>query len=118
MRWRIGQGIGPRLTWRQRRVQDVQLSTGQGHPSGSDSNNPDDDEAKKYTYVPRDTPILVAGRKDNSQGRGYDPGMGLHEVLGIDLLPDQNWGVCTVHACHREMVSSCLRLGEWIRIGC
>src|ERR1700733_5976840 len=73
MGWRIGQGIGPRLKGRQRHVQDIQLSTGQGLRSGSDNNIPDDDEARKHTYAPRDTPILLVGRKNNSHGLGYDP---------------------------------------------
>lgn len=43
----------------------------------------DDEEASKHTYAPRDTPILLVGRKDNSHGLGYHPGMGLNESLGV-----------------------------------
>ena len=118
MGWRIGQGIGPRLTWRQRHVQDIQLSTGQGLRSGSDNNIPDDDEARKHTYAPRDTPILLVGRKNNSHGLGYDPGMGLHEVLGIKHAQSPS-GPKLVCICTyvTETVGSYLRLGDWIRIG-
>jgi G patch domain-containing protein 1 len=83
MGWQIGQGIGPRLTWRQRHLQGIQLSTGRGPSSGYDSSIPDDEKARKYTYEPCDTQILLVGWKDNSHGLGYDPGIGLHEVHGI-----------------------------------
>ncbi|KZP28739.1 hypothetical protein FIBSPDRAFT_927491 [Athelia psychrophila] len=80
MGWRVGQGVGPRLTWRQRRKQDIALSTG----SHADSELPpsDDEEASKHTYAPRDTPMLIVDRKEDSHGIGYTPGMGLHESLG------------------------------------
>jgi G patch domain-containing protein 1 len=80
MGWRIGQGIGPRLTWRQRKLQDLQASFGQDDPSNDIR---DDEEAKKHTYAPRDTPIMLVDRKDNSHGLGYSPGMSLDESLGV-----------------------------------
>ncbi|KAJ7708879.1 hypothetical protein B0H17DRAFT_1031153 [Mycena rosella] len=82
MGWRIGQGIGPRVTLRQRMLQDMQASSGR-RVLGADVVIPDDhEEADKHTYAPRDTPILVVERKDNSHGLGYHPGMGLNESVG------------------------------------
>ncbi|KAG6908902.1 hypothetical protein DXG01_002880 [Tephrocybe rancida] len=82
MGWRLGQGIGPRISLRKRKFQDMQLSFG-GRVSSDLANIPDDDEeASKHTYAPRDTPILLVERKDNSHGLGYNPGMGLHEGTG------------------------------------
>lgn len=80
MGWRVGQGVGPRLTWRQRRKQDIALSTG----SHADKDLPasDDEEASKHTYAPRDTSMLIVDRKEDSHGLGYTPGMGLNESLG------------------------------------
>ncbi|KII86063.1 hypothetical protein PLICRDRAFT_56526 [Plicaturopsis crispa FD-325 SS-3] len=78
MGWRLGQGIGPRMTWRQRRKQDLQASTG----NALDLAPEDDEEANKHTYAPRDTAVLLVDRKDNSHGLGYRPGMGLHESVG------------------------------------
>ncbi|KAG6879940.1 hypothetical protein C0992_009298 [Termitomyces sp. T32_za158] len=81
MGWRMGQGIGPRISLRKRKLQDLQFSS--GRVSSEVVNIPDDDEeASKHTYAPRDTPILVVERKDNSHGLGYKPGMGLHESVG------------------------------------
>ncbi|KAG6871302.1 hypothetical protein C0993_003522, partial [Termitomyces sp. T159_Od127] len=82
MGWRMGQGIGPRISLRKRKLQDLQFSAG-GRVLNELANIPDDDEeASKHTYAPRDTPVLVVERKDNSHGLGYKPGMGLHESVG------------------------------------
>jgi G patch domain-containing protein 1 len=76
MGWKVGQGIGPRLTYHQRKLQDLEL----GLPTPAEE---DEEEASKHTYAPRDTGIVVAERKDNSHGLGYRPGMGLNESLGV-----------------------------------
>lgn len=83
MGWRLGQGIGPRVTLRQRRMQDLQARPGQPMSADDSSLPEDDEEASKHTYPPRDTPLLIAERKDNSHGLGYRPGMGLNESLGV-----------------------------------
>ncbi len=77
MGWRMGQGIGPRITYEQRRAQDVGSS---GIQAGADVEA--DEEAKKHLFPRRDTPLLAVSRKDNSHGLGYSPGMGLNESLG------------------------------------
>lgn len=77
MGWKLGQGIGPRLTWRQRRKQDLQAGANPNDLAPSD-----DEEANKHTYAPRDTAIPNIDRKDNWHGMGYKPGMGLHESMG------------------------------------
>ncbi|KAG7094176.1 hypothetical protein E1B28_007785 [Marasmius oreades] len=82
MGWRLGQGIGPRVTLRQRRLQDLQAATGR-IVTGEDLDlSLDDEEANKHTYAPRDTPVLIVDRKDNFHGLGYRPGTSLNESLG------------------------------------
>ncbi|KAF8141436.1 hypothetical protein EV363DRAFT_1412875 [Boletus edulis] len=75
MGWRPGQGIGPRVTWRQREIQ---------HWRDPDRTGPDvDEEAKKHTYAPKDTPVIVVPRKDNNfHGLGHTRSLGLHATLG------------------------------------
>ncbi|KAL1740746.1 hypothetical protein HDZ31DRAFT_85268 [Schizophyllum fasciatum] len=83
MGWKLGQGVGPRVSLRQRRVQDMQAAS--GHTLAADDIKlPDDgdEEAGKHTYAPRDTPVLLVARKDNTHGLGYRPGMGLGEGAG------------------------------------
>ncbi|KAG1747898.1 uncharacterized protein EDB91DRAFT_1115387 [Suillus paluster] len=75
MGWRIGQGIGPRITWRQR-----EIAFGRDPDAPSDEV---DEEAKKHMYAPRDTPLIIIERKGNFHGMGYDPGLGLHAGLGV-----------------------------------
>ena len=83
MGWRPGQGIGPRLTWRQHKIQDLQASSGYLIAQDDiklDEDN-EDEEAKKHTYPRRDTPVLSTPRKENSHGIGYIPGMSLNDTL-------------------------------------
>ncbi|KAJ7065371.1 hypothetical protein C8F01DRAFT_1125396 [Mycena amicta] len=78
MGWRIGQGIGPRVTLRQRKLQDL-IASGRRYTE-ADLVIPDDEEAKKHTYAPRDITLSSTGRKDNTHGLGYRPGMSLNEA--------------------------------------
>ncbi|KAL1678877.1 hypothetical protein EV122DRAFT_264169 [Schizophyllum commune] len=83
MGWKLGHGVGPRVSLRQRRIQDMQAAS--GHTLAADDIAlPDDgdEEASKHTYAPRDTPVLLVPRKDNTHGLGYRPGMGLGESSG------------------------------------
>lgn len=85
MGWRLGQGIGPRISLKQRKVQDAQAyeaTTGAKYQGVTLDIEEEDEEANKHTYAPRDTPILTVRRKDNSHGLGYTPGMSLQESLG------------------------------------
>ncbi|GBE86697.1 G patch domain-containing protein [Sparassis crispa] len=79
MGWRLGQGIGPRLTYAQRKAQDAGVLDSWKETTGEEEN---DEEAKKHMYPRRDTPVLLAPRKDNFHGLGYVPGMRLQEALG------------------------------------
>ena len=75
MGWRPGQGIGPRVTWRQREIQ---------HGRDPDRTGPNvDEEAKKHMYAPKDISPIVVPRKDNFHGLGYNKSLGLHASLGI-----------------------------------
>ncbi|KAF8902383.1 hypothetical protein CPB84DRAFT_1775955, partial [Gymnopilus junonius] len=85
MGWRLGQGIGPRVSLKKRKQQDTLAydpATGARYQEGSLDIHEDDEEANKHTYAPRDTPVLVVKRKDNSHGLGYVPGISLQESLG------------------------------------
>lgn len=80
MGWRPGSGVGPRVPLRVRRLQDAQFApVGAAAPPdvGDEAG-----EAAKHTYAPRDTPLLLPTRKDNTHGLGYSPGMGLQESVG------------------------------------
>ncbi|KAI9062765.1 hypothetical protein FKP32DRAFT_1593437 [Trametes sanguinea] len=79
MGWRPGHGIGPRLTYAQRKRQDA----GFLDPSKEVEGDEDDvEEAKKHMYPRRDIPVITAPRKDNFHGLGYTPGLGLNESVG------------------------------------
>ncbi|SRR6266702_3617422 len=81
MGWRPGQGVGPRVTWRARKIQDL-LAAGKSI-DGVDINALDDDEeAKRHMYPPRDTVVPRFSMKSDSYGIGYTAGPGLVESLG------------------------------------
>ncbi|KLO19292.1 hypothetical protein SCHPADRAFT_898867 [Schizopora paradoxa] len=74
MGWRLGHGIGPRITYEQRKAQDTMYGD-------TSSSLDDDEEAKKHMYPPRDTRVHNFKRKDDSFGLGYVPSKGLTELV-------------------------------------
>ena len=86
MGWRPGQGIGPRLTWPQKKLQDAQAKSTRILTLDDLKLDPndDDEEAQKYTYPRQDTPLTIVPRKDNAHGLGYTPGLSLDDALGND----------------------------------
>ena len=89
MGWRHGQGIGPRLTWQQKRLQDAQTQSSRILTLDDLKLDPneEDEEAQKYTYPRADTPLTVVPRKDNTHGLGYSSGLSLIDALGNDRDP-------------------------------
>lgn len=119
MGWRLGGGIGPRVSLRQRRLQDLQATSPYGTraSTGDVKITEEDEEANKHAYAPRDTPILIVERKENAHGLGYRPGMTLQESLG----PSNHGGAKgpTISGSSgmlllRQYHSS---FGSWIRFG-
>ena len=89
MGWRPGQGIGPRLTWKQKKLQEVQAKSTRILTLDDLKLDPDeeDEEAQKHTYPRLDTPLTVVPRKDNAHGIGYSTGLSLSDALGNDREP-------------------------------
>jgi G patch domain-containing protein 1 len=81
MGWRPGQGVGPRITWRQRKIQDL-LAAGKLINGINIDELDDDEEAKKHMYPQRDTPVIKLQRKNDRRGLGFIPEQGLRERLG------------------------------------
>ncbi|KAH6915805.1 DUF1604 domain-containing protein [Coprinopsis sp. MPI-PUGE-AT-0042] len=85
MGWRFGQGIGPRITLKERKQQDEEAFdpyTGLKHPGQSLSVAVDDEEASKHTYPRRDVPVLHVPRKTNRHGLDYKSSISLNDSLG------------------------------------
>jgi G patch domain-containing protein 1 len=82
MGWRPGQGVGPRVSWRTRKIQDL-IATGKSL-SGVDIDalDDDDDEAKRHMYPPRDTIVPRVPMKVDVYGVGFKAAAGLVEGLG------------------------------------
>ena len=82
MGWKPGQGIGPRISYRMRRLQDMQAATGKMLRLADIVITEEEEEANKHKYPRRDVPVPVFEKKDNFHGLGYKSGLGLHESLG------------------------------------
>ncbi|TFK71426.1 hypothetical protein BDN72DRAFT_837646 [Pluteus cervinus] len=91
MGWKLGQGIGPRVTLRQRRLQE-QLAKGLYATLDDIKIGPAEEEADKHLYPPLDIPVLNVPRKSNSHGVGYHPGLGLNATLGVSERSKNNSG--------------------------
>lgn len=81
MGWREGQGVGPRVSYEQRKRQAAEIGI---RLDGEDADDADGEAAKHY-YAPLDRPLtLIKGSsisKDKGWGLGYRSGMGLKETL-------------------------------------
>lgn len=82
MGWKAGQGIGPRVTYKQRRLQDL-LATGKHATLDDITIAPEELEASKHLYAPRDIVVLQVNRRDTSHGLGYTAGLGLNASVGL-----------------------------------
>jgi G patch domain-containing protein 1 len=74
MGWKPGQGIGPKITYRQLQQQNAQRNAQMGWSVTELPKEDGDEEAKKHMYPPRDTPLIAYQKKENSFGIGYVPG--------------------------------------------
>jgi G patch domain-containing protein 1 len=81
MGWRPGQGIGPRVSWRTRKIQDL-LAAGNSINGVDIDTLDDDEEAKRHLYPPRDTVVPRVLMKTDPHGIGFISGAGLIESLG------------------------------------
>ncbi|KAL5513116.1 hypothetical protein ACEPAH_3514 [Sanghuangporus vaninii] len=84
MGWRIGHGIGPKVTYEQRKRQDA-LLRGLTGSEGALSGPEDHEEATKHLYPPRDTKAPVFKRKDDKHGLGYESGPGLSQLVATEM---------------------------------
>ncbi|KAI0305795.1 hypothetical protein B0F90DRAFT_1872703 [Multifurca ochricompacta] len=81
MGWRPGQGVGPRVSWRTRKIQDL-LAAGKSINGVDIDALDDDEEAKRHLYPPRDTVVPRVQMKSDAYGLGYTAASGLNEGLG------------------------------------
>jgi len=84
MGWRPGQGVGPRVSWRARKIQDL-LAAGKsidGVDIDALDADDEDEEAKRHMYPPRDTLVPRVTMKTDVHGLGFRAGAGLMESLG------------------------------------
>lgn len=94
MGWKPGQGVGPRLTARQLKLQERKIGRraahvgmyrpGQLQPQGEQEDGDDemddskDGQGKRHTFAPRDTKLLLFDNKQDRSGLGYIRGGGMN----------------------------------------
>lgn len=75
MGWRPGQGIGPRVSARKRKIQEIKLSGGRAPLSAADMAI--EGEEEKHLFAPRDSKLMVFDQKSGKEGLGYVKGQGM-----------------------------------------
>ncbi|KAF7721157.1 hypothetical protein EC973_005154 [Apophysomyces ossiformis] len=76
MGWKPGQGIGPRLTQKQKQALSMD----------DEEEDIEDDRMANITFAPRDTPIVDFSAKTNTYGLGYDLEKLVHQVAEMRRL--------------------------------
>ena len=75
MGWRPGQGIGPRVSARKRKIQEAKLS---GRPfRRAIEDFTVDEEESKHLFAPRDSKLMVFEQKSGKEGLGYVKGQSI-----------------------------------------
>ena len=120
MGWRHGQGIGPRLTWRQKKLQDTQVKSTRILTLDDLKLDPneEDEEAQKHTYPRADTPLTVVPRKDNTHGLGYTPGLSLSDALGNDRDSKPSGPRISSRVIDYSGPAGAHAVSSWLRFGC
>ncbi|KAK2464006.1 hypothetical protein APHAL10511_003950 [Amanita phalloides] len=82
MGWKPGQGIGSRISYRLRKLQDKQAATNKPLTLADIVITEEEEEASKHKYPRRDVPIPSYEKRDDFRGLGYASGLSLNESLG------------------------------------
>ncbi|CAE6495584.1 unnamed protein product [Rhizoctonia solani] len=82
MGWKPGQGVGPRISYTRRRQQDIDAGV-------VPRDAPEDAEASKHLFAPRDTPVLLFRAKDNAHGLGHSGPVRLGGDAGTGNKPSE-----------------------------
>jgi hypothetical protein len=75
MGWRPGQGIGPRVSARKRKIQEAKLLGRRTRPDVAEMTV--DEEEGKHLFAPRDSKLMVFEQKSGKEGLGYVKGRGM-----------------------------------------
>ncbi|KAJ9126346.1 hypothetical protein QFC24_002080 [Naganishia onofrii] len=78
MGWRPGQGIGPRVSARKRKIQEAKIL---GRRTGRQAGDiAVDDEEEKHLFAPRDSKLMVFEQKAGKEGLGFVKGQGMRSI--------------------------------------
>ncbi|KAJ9099847.1 hypothetical protein QFC21_003849 [Naganishia friedmannii] len=78
MGWRPGQGIGPRVSARKRKIQEAKIL---GRRTGRRvADVAVDEEEEKHLFAPRDAKLMVFEQKGGKEGLGFVKGQGMRSI--------------------------------------
>ncbi|KAJ9118205.1 hypothetical protein QFC22_004111 [Naganishia vaughanmartiniae] len=78
MGWRPGQGIGPRVSARKRKIQEAKILGRRTGPKAGDVVV--DEEEQKHLFAPRDSKLMVFEQKAGKEGLGFVKGQGMRPI--------------------------------------
>lgn len=113
MGWRDGQGVGPRVTFEQRKKQAAELGL------KLDADEDEDDgagEASKHYFAPLERPLklleAVGISSDRGWGLGYKPGPNMEKALGVGLVTGEGVAVQTIGDDDDDVYGDLMSMGS------
>ncbi|ORY80267.1 hypothetical protein BCR35DRAFT_304462 [Leucosporidium creatinivorum] len=113
MGWRDGQGVGPRVTFEQRKKQAVELGL------KLDAEEDDEDgagEASKHYFAPLDRPLklleAVGISSDRGWGLGYKPGPNMAKALGVGPVTGEDVAIQTMGDDDDDVYGDSMSMGS------
>lgn len=78
MGWRPGQGIGPRVSARKRKIQEAKILGRRTRQEAVDGVI--DEEEEKHLFAPRDSKLMVFEQKEGKEGLGFVKSQGMRSI--------------------------------------
>lgn len=112
MGWRDGQGVGPRVTFEQRKKQAAEL----GLKLDAEEEEDGAGEASKHYFAPLDRPLklleAVGISSDRGWGLGYKPGPNMEKALGVGPVTGEGVAIQTMGDDEDDVYGDSMSMGS------
>jgi G patch domain-containing protein 1 len=113
MGWRDGQGVGPRVTFEQRKKQAAELGL---KLDAEEDEEEGAGEASKHYFAPLDRPLklleAVGISSDRGWGLGYKPGPNMEKALGVGPVTGEGVAIQTIGDDDDDVYGDSMSMGS------